>query len=92
MGKEIATRTVQVVNPLGLPARAAARFVRLASQFTSSIRVSRGSRELDGKSILGLLLLGASRGTEITLRAEGPDAEQAIEALSRLVADGFDDE
>ncbi len=92
MGKEIATRTVRIVNPLGLHARAAARFVRLASQFTASIRVARGSRELDGKSILGLLLLGASRGTEITLRAEGPDAEPAIEALSQLVADGFDDE
>lgn len=92
MGKEVVTRHLRIVNPLGLHARAAARFVRVASQFTASIRVSRGSRELDGKSILGLLLLGASRGTEITVRAEGPDAAAAVDALSTLVADGFDDE
>jgi phosphocarrier protein HPr len=86
------TRTIRIVNPLGLHARAAARFVRLASQFGATVRVARGARELDGKSILGLLLLGASRGTEITIRTEGADAEAALEALSRLVADGFDDE
>lgn len=85
------TRTVRVVNPLGLHARAAARFVRVASQFGCSIRVARGARELDGKSILGLLLLGASRGTEITIRADGEDAERAVEALSRLVTEGLGD-
>lgn len=85
------TRTVRIVNPLGLHARAAARFVRLAAQFSSSVRVARGSRELDGKSILGLLLLGASRGTDIVIRAEGDDAAAAVEALSQLVADGFED-
>jgi phosphocarrier protein HPr len=88
----VTRRTVAVVNALGLHARAAARFVRLASQYSATVRVARGARELDGKSILGLLLLGASRGTEITLRAEGHDAEAAVEALGRLVADGFDDE
>lgn len=92
MSKDVVTRTVRVVNPLGLHARAAARFVRLASQFTATVRVARGARELDGKSILGLLLLGASRGTEITVRAEGVDAEAAVAALTRLIADGFDDE
>jgi phosphocarrier protein HPr len=86
------TRTIRIVNPLGLHARAAARFVRLASQFGATVRVAKGARELDGKSILGLLLLGASRGTEITIRTEGADAEAAIEALSQLVADGFEDE
>ena len=79
------------MNPLGLHARAAARFVRLASQFTATVRVAKGARELDGKSILGLLLLGASRGSEITIRAEGSDAAAAVEALSQLVADGFED-
>lgn len=85
------TRTVSVVNPLGLHARAAARFVRLAAQFQSTVRVAKGARELDGKSILGLLLLGASRGSEIVIRAEGPDDVAAVEALSRLVTDGFED-
>lgn len=85
------TRTVSVVNPLGLHARAAARFVRLAAQFTATIRVAKGARELDGKSILGLLLLGASRGSEIVIRAEGADEVAAVEALSQMVADGFED-
>jgi phosphocarrier protein len=85
------TRTLRIVNPLGLHARAAARFVRVASQYAATVRVSKGARELDGKSILGLLLLGASRGSDITIRADGADAEAAIEALSQLVADGFED-
>lgn len=83
------TREVAIVNPLGLHARAAARFVRLASQFTATVRVARGSRELDGKSILGLLLLGAAQGSTIVIRAEGDDAELAAEALAALVAEGF---
>ncbi len=83
------TREVTIVNPLGLHARAAARFVRLASQYTATVRVARGSRELDGKSILGLLLLGAARGSSIVIRAEGPDAEIAVSALAALVAEGF---
>lgn len=83
------TRDVTIVNPLGLHARAAARFVRVAAQFTSNIRVARGSRELDGKSILGLLLLGAARGSTITLRVDGPDEADALEALAQLVASGF---
>lgn len=83
------TREVAIVNQLGLHARAAARFVRLASQYAATVRVSRGARELDGKSILGLLLLGAARGSSITIRTEGADAEQAADALAALVADGF---
>ncbi|HTV03494.1 MAG TPA: HPr family phosphocarrier protein [Luteitalea sp.] len=83
------TREVAIVNPLGLHARAAARFVRLASQFTSTVRVAKGARELDGKSILGLLLLGAARGSTIVIRTEGDDAEAAADALTALVADGF---
>lgn len=85
------TRTVRIVNPLGLHARAAARFVRLAAQFEATVRVAKGARELDGKSILGLLLLGASRGTEITIRSEGTDAQAAVDALSQLVEEGFVD-
>ncbi len=83
------TREVTVVNQLGLHARAAARFVRLASQFAASVRVARGARELDGKSILGLLLLGAARGSTIVIRADGVDADAAVEALAALIASGF---
>lgn len=81
-----------IVNPLGLHARAAARFVNLASRFQSQIRVTRGPRTVDGKSILGLLLLAAARGTEIDITAEGIDADQALAALQDLVQRGFEDE
>ena len=82
-------REVEIVNPLGLHARAAAKFVRLASQYACSVRVAKGSRELDGKSILGLLLLGAGRGSRIVIRTDGADAAEAADALAALVTDGF---
>jgi phosphocarrier protein len=82
---------VQVVNALGLHARAAARFVNLAGRFTSQIRVTRGQRTMDGKSILGLLLLAAARGTEIDISADGPDEAEAVSALCRLAERGFED-
>lgn len=83
------TREVEIVNPLGLHARAAAKFVRLASQYACTVRVARGSRELDGKSILGLLLLGAAKGSLIVIRTDGADADEAADALAALVTDGF---
>jgi len=82
---------VTIVNPLGLHARAAARFVHTASAFTARIRVARGEREMDGKSIMGLLLLAAARGTSITISAAGTDEDQAIAALCSLVERGFDE-
>jgi phosphocarrier protein HPr len=87
----VVRQDVQVVNNLGLHARAAARFVALASGFVSQIRVSRGQRTTDGKSILGLLLLAAARGTSITIAAEGPDEADALAALVLLTARGFED-
>jgi phosphocarrier protein HPr len=87
----VTSRQITIVNTLGLHARAAARFVHLASRFTSQIRVTRGGRTMDGKSILGLLLLSAGRGTVIEIVAEGPDEEQAIDALAALAARGFED-
>lgn len=84
------TREVEVVNALGLHARAAARFVHTASGFASQVRVSRGGRTMDGKSILGLLLLSAGRGTRIEISADGPDEQAAIDALVALAARGFD--
>jgi phosphocarrier protein HPr len=86
------TRTVTVVNVLGMHARAAARFVRLASSFVSQVRVNRDDRVIDGKSIMGLLLLAAARGAAITISVDGPDEVAAIDALSALVERGFDDD
>ena len=83
--------TATVVNALGLHARAAARFVRVASGFKSQIRVTRGTRTTDGKSILGLLLLAAARGAALTISADGPDEQHAIDALCALTARGFED-
>jgi phosphocarrier protein len=79
------------VNALGLHARAAARFVKVASRFRSQIRVTRGQQTTDGKSILGLLLLAAARGSQLTITADGPDEAEAIAALCGLVERGFEE-
>jgi phosphocarrier protein len=83
------SRSVMVVNALGLHARAAARFVHLAARFTSQVRVTREAKVMDGKSIMGILLLAAARGTTITISADGADEQAAVEALVELVATGF---
>lgn len=83
------SRSVSVTNALGIHARAAARFVHAATVYQSRISVTRGSLTVDGKSILGILLLAAARGSEITLTADGSDEAQALEALSALVLAGF---
>lgn len=86
------TRSVEVTNALGLHARAAARFVHLATRFASKIRVSRDSKVMDGKSIMGILLLAAARGTTLTIIAEGPDETSAVQSLIELVQSGFGEE
>jgi phosphocarrier protein HPr len=86
------TRTVTVSNALGLHARAAARFVHLASRFESQIRVGRGAKIMDGKSIMGILLLAAARGTALTVSADGADEAAAVDALVGLVESGFGEE
>ena len=83
------SRTVTVVNQLGMHARAAAKFVHLAGRFRSRVIVARQGREMDGKSIMGLLLLAAARGTAITIAADGDDEHAAISALAELVETGF---
>ncbi|HVZ21885.1 MAG TPA: HPr family phosphocarrier protein [Vicinamibacterales bacterium] len=86
------SREVTVVNQLGLHARAAARFVNLATRFSAQIRVARDARTMDGKSIMGILLLAAARGTTITISAEGPDEDDAVRTLAHLVETGFGEE
>ncbi len=83
------SRSVTVVNQLGMHARAAAKFVHLASRFDAHVTVARDSREMDGKSIMGLLLLAASRGSIVTITADGGDEREAVDALSELVTSGF---
>jgi len=89
------TRTVTVRNALGMHARAAARFVHAAGVYQSHVsvtRADRGDRVVDGKSILGLLLLAAARGAVIRITADGADEAEAIVALCRLVDTGFGEE
>ncbi|MCC7417228.1 MAG: HPr family phosphocarrier protein [Acidobacteria bacterium] len=83
------SRSVTVVNQLGMHARAAAKFVHLAARFRSQVRVARDGREMDGKSIMGILLLAAARGTSIRITADGGDETEALAALSELVESGF---
>jgi phosphocarrier protein HPr len=81
--------TVTIVNQLGMHARAAAQFVHLASRFRARVRVSRQGREMDGKSIMGLLLLAAARGSSIQITVDGDDEGEALAALKKLVESGF---
>jgi phosphocarrier protein len=78
-----------IVNKLGLHARAAAKFVTLASGFDSEIELARNGNAVNGKSIMGVMMLAASQGTELTLRATGGDEDDAIEKISELIADRF---
>ena len=83
------SRRVTVVNQLGMHARAAAKFVHLATRFQSRVRVARDAREMDGKSIMGILLLAAACGSTLMISADGADEEEAVEALTVLVRSGF---
>ncbi|MEN8375478.1 MAG: HPr family phosphocarrier protein [Gemmatimonadota bacterium] len=82
-------RVVRIANRQGLHARPAAEFVRLAKTFTAEIFVTKEELEVNGKSILGLMMLAAEFGAELTIRADGPDAVAAIERLCLLIVDGF---
>ena len=82
-------KTVTIINKLGLHARAAAKFVTLASAFESDIQLAKSSQQVNGKSIMGVMMLAASRSTELELTADGPDEVTAIEKLSDLIATRF---
>jgi phosphocarrier protein len=83
------SQEVTVVNRLGMHARAAAKFVHLATRFEARVKVARDGREMDGKSIMGILLLAAARGSTITISADGADEQDAVAALAALVQSGF---
>jgi phosphocarrier protein len=82
-------RTVQIVNRNGLHARPAAEIVKLAARFKSDITIVKDDLDVNGKSIMGVMMLAAEHGSSITFRAEGPDADQALDALTALVGNKF---
>lgn len=81
-----------IINKLGLHARASALFVKTASQFKSEIKVSRDGIEVNGKSIMGIMMLAAAKGTEIVLKVAGADESEAFEKLGELIQNGFGEE
>ena len=87
-----ATRKVTIVNGRGLHARAAAKFVKLAGTFEAEVVVTKRDTEVSGSSIMGLMMLAATPGCELELRASGAAAEEVVTALAALVANGFDEE
>ena len=82
-------RTVQIVNKNGLHARPAAEIVKISSRFQSEITLVKDGMEVNGKSIMGVMMLAAECGASVRLRAEGTDAEQAVDALATLIANKF---
>ncbi|UCE90337.1 MAG: HPr family phosphocarrier protein [Pseudomonadota bacterium] len=86
------SREVTIINRLGLHARAAARFVTLASGFESEIRVGRDNNRVNGKSIMGIMMLAAAKGTVLTITATGSDEADALDQLEALVKDRFGEE
>jgi phosphocarrier protein len=82
-------REAKIVNPLGMHARPAAEFVKLAGRFRSAIEVKKDDLKVNGKSIMGVMMLAAECGSSVIIRTDGDDAEQAMAALLALVADGF---
>lgn len=86
------SRTVEIINERGLHARASAKFVKVASGFDAEVMVSREGQTVDARSIMGLMMLAAGIGSTIDIAAEGPEAEAALEALSTLIANRFDED
>jgi phosphocarrier protein len=86
------TRTYTIKNNLGLHARAAAAFVKIANRYQSEILVQKDSTNVNGKSIMGVLMLAASKGTNIDVTAEGHDSKEALDALGTLIEDKFGEE
>ncbi|MEN9791837.1 MAG: hypothetical protein RLZZ63_1495 [Gemmatimonadota bacterium] len=85
----MAERTVQVQNAHGIHARPAAEIVKCAARFTSQVTIGRDGLEVNAKSIMGVMMLAAECGAEVTIRADGPDAQAAIDAIAALIASRF---
>ncbi len=88
----MASTEVEIVNRLGLHARASAKLTQIASGFKSEVWLSRNGRRVNAKSIMGVMMLAAGKGAMITIDAQGEDAEAALAALQKLIADKFDEE
>jgi phosphocarrier protein HPr len=84
-------RSIEIKNKLGLHARAAAKFVHTAARFKSDLKVRKGDEEVDGKSILGILLLAAGRGSTVVVKANGEDEREALDAVEKLIDAKFDE-
>lgn len=87
----ILRRTIKITNPQGLHARPASTFVKLACRFESEVTVKKGSEEVNGKSIMGLMTLAANQGSELILEVSGPDAERAMEELAAFLSSDKED-
>jgi len=85
-------RQVEIVNRLGLHARAAAKLVHLTSKFTSQVWLEKDGEQVDAKSILGILLLAAAQGSAVVVRCDGADEQEAIEAIETLFSNRFDED
>jgi phosphocarrier protein len=85
-------RRVTIINKLGLHARAAAKLVATASRFPAHIRVEKDNREVNAKSIMGIMMLAAGKGSDLVLHADGEGAEEALSALEELIANRFDED
>ncbi len=92
LGGDKVEKEVTIVNRLGMHARPAALFVRIASRFRSEVWVEKEGEQINGKSIMGLMMLAAGQGSKLTIRCEGPDAEKALEEIEELIAAKFNEE
>lgn len=86
-----ASKDIPIINKLGLHARAAAKLVHTAARFSSDIKLRKGTEEVDAKSILGILLLAAAKGTMVTITAAGSDEQEALDSIERLILGKFDE-
>lgn len=86
------SKDVEIINKLGMHARAAAQFVQLASHFASHIELEKNGQRVNGKSIMGVMMLAASKGSTVTLHANGEDENKSIDSLETLINDRFNEE
>ncbi|MCK5395121.1 MAG: HPr family phosphocarrier protein [Gammaproteobacteria bacterium] len=86
------SRNIEIINKLGMHARAAAQFVKLASSFSSHIEIEKDKRRVNGKSIMGVMMLAASKGSEVTLYTHGEDEEESMNKLEDLINNRFNED